>query len=242
MDWQRVADHQGHATQDAEQDALRKERRAFASHPSRSLFADPWFPSNSFDRSFNAVRHISMSRNGKIARLPKDLRELVNRMLEDGAQHRSVIHELEKHRHRWPDKMSDINEDNVSNWKSGGYLDWLLEQDIQADLRARREYALELAKDLPEQHIDDVTLQMGINLLYHVLAGLDRDLLRDKLQADPAAWCKVVNTLARLSRDAIDLRKLKGEQEAHKEKINGKKPRAISDETRKLVMEELMRP
>jgi len=183
-----------------------------------------------------------MSRNGKIARLPKDLRELVNRMLEDGAQHRSVINELEKHRHRWPDGMSDINEDNVSNWKSGGYLDWLHEQDIQADLRARREYAIELAKDLPEQHIDDVTLQMGINLLYHVLAGLDRDLLRDKLQADPAAWCKVVNTLARLSRDAIDLRKYKGEQEAHKEQINGKKPRAISDETRKLVMEELLRP
>jgi len=55
MDWQRVEDHQGHATQDAEQDALRKERRTFASNPSPSLFADPWFPSNSFNRSFNVV-------------------------------------------------------------------------------------------------------------------------------------------------------------------------------------------
>src|SRR5688572_28895538 len=77
MDWQRVADHQGHATQDAEQDALRKERRAFASHPSRSLFADPWFPSNSFDRSFNAAP-VSLPGSSEVKRAKTNQSEVLS--------------------------------------------------------------------------------------------------------------------------------------------------------------------
>jgi hypothetical protein len=61
-------------------------------------------------------------RTGKVACLPKDLRDLVNHMLDDNAQYQSIINELDKHRQRWPDGVDNFNENNISNWHTGGYL------------------------------------------------------------------------------------------------------------------------
>ena len=65
MDWQRVEGHQGHATQDAEHDALRKERRTFPSNPSRSLSAERWFPSKSFNAAPVSLPGSSEVKRGK---------------------------------------------------------------------------------------------------------------------------------------------------------------------------------
>jgi hypothetical protein len=65
MDWQRVEGRQGHATQDAEHDALRKERRTSASNPSRSLFTAPWFPVNSFNAAPGSLPGSSEIKRGK---------------------------------------------------------------------------------------------------------------------------------------------------------------------------------
>lgn len=70
-----------------------------------------------------------VTRTGKIARLPEYIREEVNRQLHDkrlGAQivawlnkQPDVLHVLEQHFHGEP-----ITENNLSEWRRGGYRDW----------------------------------------------------------------------------------------------------------------------
>jgi hypothetical protein len=77
------------------------------------------------------------SRNGKIARLPSALREELNRRLYAGATGRSLIawlNELPEVRTAMNDYFegSEIREQNISEWKKGGYEDWLRQEEAMA--------------------------------------------------------------------------------------------------------------
>src|SRR3954466_3691241 len=59
------------------------------------------------------------TRIGKIARLRYEVREMVNGMLRGGLRYIDIVARLRKQGY------THINENNLSFWKSGGYLDWL---------------------------------------------------------------------------------------------------------------------
>src|SRR5882757_5908114 len=88
---------------------------------------------------------MNCTRNGKIARLPKPIREELNQRLENGHTGRSItdwLNELPEVRAAMDAFFagSEIREQNVSEWKQGGYEDWLRHQE-----------ALELAERLYEK-------------------------------------------------------------------------------------------
>src|SRR2546421_11844157 len=73
-------------------------------------------------------------RRGKVARLPKSVRDQINVMIQDGVTYLEIIERL------GPD-ASALNEQNLSSWKSGGYLDWLRELQLVEALKAKHELA-----------------------------------------------------------------------------------------------------
>jgi hypothetical protein len=83
-------------------------------------------------------------RTGKIARLPKELRDVVNLMLRDGATYQQVIEKLKDHGH-------ELNAENISNWFEGGFCDWEREQKRIEEMRARSQMALEMVKELKKR-------------------------------------------------------------------------------------------
>ncbi len=81
-----------------------------------------------------------MTRNGKIARLPRPIRDELNRRLEDGEPGVKLV--------EWLNGLPEviqvldaefggraISDANLSEWKNGGFLDWQAQQKIQASLR-----------------------------------------------------------------------------------------------------------
>jgi len=66
----------------------------------------------------------------------------VNGMLAERATGSSVIAALAKY-------GVALNHENVSNWKHGGFQDWLIEQEWQAEVSVQREYPTGLDPDLP---------------------------------------------------------------------------------------------
>src|SRR6266542_3971499 len=77
---------------------------------------------------------MNMTRNGKIARLPRAVRLELNRRLQNGEQGKKLV--------AWLNALPDvqaivaaefggkiIREQNLSEWKQGGYRDWQAQQE-----------------------------------------------------------------------------------------------------------------
>jgi hypothetical protein len=111
-----------------------------------------------------------MTRNGKIARLPLDLREQLNQRLRQGQKARQLIQWL----NGLPEvqavlaaefKGQPIFEVNLSRWKSGGYRSWLEEQNSLDAAIAMMEKSSGL------RELDKEELSRRVNLiLYNQLA------------------------------------------------------------------------
>jgi hypothetical protein len=73
---------------------------------------------------------------GKIARLPRQIREQLNRRLQDGGSGKEIV--------KWLNSMPEVlkvlaaefnghpmRQQNLSEWRKGGYREWLAEQDAR---------------------------------------------------------------------------------------------------------------
>src|ERR1039458_9199072 len=95
-----------------------------------------------------------MTRTGKIARLPREIREQLNRRLQDGQPGTQLVAWL----NALPEAQAmlerefvgcSISEQNLSEWKQGGYRDWLARQEVLAQVRELAADAEELAGGTP---------------------------------------------------------------------------------------------
>jgi hypothetical protein len=91
-----------------------------------------------------------MTRTGKIARLPRDIRNQLNRRIADGEPGSRLVewlNTLEPVRHALAQDFGgrEISEQNLSEWKQGGYQEWLARQETLACARELAGDAEELA-------------------------------------------------------------------------------------------------
>ncbi len=91
------------------------------------------------------------ARKGKIASLPAHIRDEINHRLHDGQQAPQIIpwlHELPGVLRildeRWGEEP--ITPQNLSEWRRGGYQDWLDRNDRVQALRTLSDYSLKLAQ------------------------------------------------------------------------------------------------
>jgi hypothetical protein len=75
-----------------------------------------------------------MHRNGKIARLPRHIRDELNNRLYNEVQGRQLVEWLNslpevQQTLRQHFEGREINEPNLTDWKQGGYAEWLLRQE-----------------------------------------------------------------------------------------------------------------
>ena len=90
-----------------------------------------------------------MSRIGKIARLPHDIREQLNRRLLDGQSGTEIlqwVNELPQCRQMLAQKFGDrpIDDNNLYEWRHGGYEEWLWHEDRRDRLGTNFEHIAKL--------------------------------------------------------------------------------------------------
>jgi len=101
-----------------------------------------------------------MTRNGKIARLPRRLRDELNTRLDDGEQAKDLI--------QWLNQLDEvqkilsgdfagrpINEQNLSEWKQGGFLDWQRRQEARDGVRRLIEHSDDIEDAAEDENISD---------------------------------------------------------------------------------------
>jgi hypothetical protein len=92
-----------------------------------------------------------MTRNGKIARLPREIRNELNRRLFDAEPGPLILKwlnslpEVQSLLHRHFDAR-DINLQNLSDWRNGGYRDWLAHEQSLSGLTEIAENAAQFSQ------------------------------------------------------------------------------------------------
>jgi hypothetical protein len=140
----------------------------------------------------------STRRNGKIARLPKQTREMINRMLDDGLPYKVIIDEL-------GEAGQGLNLQNLTNWKQGGYQDWLKNQELMDRTKAHTEHAIELFRETGGV-VDTATIAEAGHMIgaAHVMDALmDRGALKGMLANDPENYIRILNLVCRLSNSSL---------------------------------------
>jgi len=144
-----------------------------------------------------------MTRNGKIARLARTIRDELNRRLQDGEPGVRLV--------AWLNGLPDtqrvlatdfggrsINEQNLSEWKAGGYRDWLARQET---LSQARELAAD-AKELTEATDGKLTDHLATVLAARyaaALAGWDGEVTEE--------FRRKLRALRGLCQDIVELRR-----------------------------------
>jgi hypothetical protein len=106
------------------------------------------------------------TRNGKIARLPREIREELNQRLErsePGSQLLAWLNALEEVREVLKDEFDGvpISKQNLSEWRQGGFEEWLARQDLWAKVLKVKDFAGDLGEDRDNVVADDVATVMA---------------------------------------------------------------------------------
>jgi hypothetical protein len=135
-------------------------------------------------------------RNGKVARLPKALRQKINEMLDDGLPYAQIIQNLGV-------DGQDLNDDNIARWKAGGYQDHLRELRLIDQCRARRQHAMDLSLATGAVPGFQATQQIASAQICEVIADLGPDILRDAILANPLNYFRMLNAFTRLTNGGL---------------------------------------
>jgi hypothetical protein len=143
------------------------------------------------------------SRNGKIARLPKSARDMINHMIDDNLPYAVIIDEL-------GEAGESINAQNLTNWRQGGYQDYLKQQAQIERARAQLEFAAELLKETGPNAAGQVI--QACNLLaatqmFNAILDCGDEAVKNILLDKPAAYVTLLNTVCNMSNSAIRFEK-----------------------------------
>jgi hypothetical protein len=144
----------------------------------------------------------STRRTGKIARLPRELRHKINGLLYHGKTAVRIAEWLNSR----PDVQNilkaefagrPINSQNLTEWKQGGYRDWLTHQELLNQIGDRAADAGEIAhaaKDMSDSLFALLTLDYA-------------QAMKDREQQTPEEFEKKRESLGILSQDIVRLRR-----------------------------------
>jgi len=173
-------------------------------------------------------------RNGTVARLPDAVRNQLNQMLLDGLTYRQIIENL-------GDNAKDLNEGHISEWKKGGYEDWLRQQERVEDLGATRDAALSLVKEKAGATVQDAARSIASAQMYELLLSFDPRSFAAALPEKPELYFRLVNALARLSEGEAVCSRLRAKATALERELEtgqpGQAPGVISAEKLKEIIQ-----
>ena len=146
----------------------------------------------------------SRTRNGKIARLPRVQRDLVNRMLFNNIPPKKIVDALNEF-------SVTVTERNISNWKTrGGYREWCLAQNHAVQLRLHQDNLAALVRKDHPSELPEVGLQAAATQLSQFFLTPHAAQL---LASDPDEYARRLSLLARVAGHLKALQKLRDDSD-----------------------------
>ncbi len=155
---------------------------------------------------------------GRVARLPLQVRNLVNHALRDGAPYADILGLLAAH------GFNNFHCRDIVSWAKLGYRDWLAEQQRFEQSRPRSQRAAAVLGSLREDGRSDsadLNESMLSSLFNDLLESFDEAALKELFAAKPEDFLRFAKTIAaftiaRSQREQVQLQRLKYELEIRK--------------------------
>lgn len=179
----------------------------------------------------------SSARNGKIARLPRSVRTEVNTRLDNGETGPKIIGWL----HTLPEVLAVLDEhfheepispQNLSEWRKGGYAEWLKRKEQLENTKELANYSLQLASLNGGNTTEGAAAIAGGQLL-SIFESLDVDAQTNLLKEKPATYLGLVDALARLQKSQADSEKAKQSR-----RVVEQNDRRLAQSERKIELDE----
>jgi hypothetical protein len=149
----------------------------------------------------NHESRITNQRNGKIARLPKATRDMINRMLDDSLSYHVIIDEL-------GEAGEGLNTQNLTNWKQGGYQDYLKHQETIDRAKAQMEAATDFLRetgDLEASQINEACNKIAALQFFEVMWRHGDKFLKKAFAANPEKYITILNTVCSVANASIKM-------------------------------------
>jgi len=167
-----------------------------------------------------------MSRHGKIARLPRNLREEVNLKLDNNVQGDEILAwlnalpETKKALEGYFDGV-EVTKQNLSDWRQGGFREWSLRREIFEEARALRESVGGLAEELdPALIAGDLAAVLAAHYA-KMLAGWDGKF-NEELEQDARLLRLLIRDVALLQRTSHQAGRQEAESDQRQEEAQKK--------------------
>lgn len=146
-----------------------------------------------------------VTRQGKVARLPAATRNQVCQMMYDGSPYRAITAWLTEN------GFPGLQRSNLSNWRLGGYQDWLKAQQWLEHRDFKRDLATQQAKtDDPTFH--DAGVYLAQVQFYEALNRLDGAELSQLVHENRKEFIQVLKTFTHFNRYCLHRDKFRHEQ------------------------------
>ena len=129
--------------------------------------------------------------NGKIGHLPLEHVELINHLLDEGHAYHQIREQLAA-------KGVSLNKSNLSRWYHGGYQDHLKTLEARRQVLLLQERLLQFAASGKGPTLTNVSLQVSVTRLAHMILELAPAPHIQTFQNDAREYLRLVNTLGRL--------------------------------------------
>jgi hypothetical protein len=133
---------------------------------------------------------------GKIARLARALREKINELLDDGLSYPEVIG-------RMGAEVEGLNEMDLSRWYKSGHQEWIKNQVWLENTRTRLDFATDVIAEHKGSEVHQANLHVAATQLIEDLMAKGEKVLAEK----PEEYVTLINSVARLSREALNYQK-----------------------------------
>jgi hypothetical protein len=145
------------------------------------------------------VQEHKARRKGKIASLPKIHRDMVNRMLSNGAPYKNIKAALER-------TGFLVSERNISNWATGGgHLEWELEQDLAIQNRHDQDHLVDKLRREDASELSEVGLQAAATRLSQIL--VQKLSSGENIEANLPKYSQMVGLLRGITATLVPLQK-----------------------------------
>jgi hypothetical protein len=140
------------------------------------------------------------ARKGKIARLPFAIREQINQRLLDNQNYPAIIKFVNAECDLRGSAM--ITDGNLSEWRAGGFADWLQDRDRIERTKHLSEYCLRMAN--AGGNSMNLPAAIAGGQLMEVLEGFDPAILKETLAEKPETWLGILEMISKLQRSKAD--------------------------------------